>query len=118
MFGLLIPGTCMQHHVARRKRWRPQLRADIDCIGRSDASPERRHRKTRGDRRADGGDAAAEVDAPRQSDGVQVCTAGWMGFRSLELSVTDLRIAPVAQAASSSDGTRRVERSARRCITS
>ena len=47
----------------------------------------------------------AEVDAPRQSEGVQVCTAGWMGFRFLELSVADLRPAPVAQAASSSDGT-------------
>jgi acetoacetate decarboxylase len=47
----------------------------------------------------------AEVDAPRQSEGGQVCTAGWMGFRFLELSVADLRAAPIAQAAASSDGT-------------
>ncbi|MDH2344147.1 MULTISPECIES: acetoacetate decarboxylase family protein [unclassified Bradyrhizobium] len=47
----------------------------------------------------------AEVDAPRQWDGVQLCTAGWMGFRFLELSVADLRAAPIEQAPPSSDGT-------------
>ncbi|MBB4370371.1 hypothetical protein GGD63_003166 [Bradyrhizobium sp. cir1] len=46
----------------------------------------------------------AEVDPPRHSEGVRVCTAGWMGFRFLELSVADLRPAPAAQLATS-DGT-------------
>jgi hypothetical protein len=47
----------------------------------------------------------ADVDAPRQWDGAQICSAGWMGFRFLELSVTDLCTAPIEQAAASSDGT-------------
>src|SRR5207244_12026622 len=47
----------------------------------------------------------AEVDAPRQWDGVQLCTADWMGFQFLELSVADLRAAPIEQAPPSSDGT-------------
>lgn len=46
----------------------------------------------------------AEIDAPRQSEGVHICTAGWMGFRFLELSVADLRAAPIEMASASSDG--------------
>ncbi|HLG83940.1 MAG TPA: acetoacetate decarboxylase family protein [Bradyrhizobium sp.] len=47
----------------------------------------------------------ADVEAPQESEGVHICTAGWMGFRFLELSVTDLRAAPIAQTTASSDGT-------------
>jgi acetoacetate decarboxylase len=47
----------------------------------------------------------AEVDEPRQWDGARICTAGWMGFRFLELSVSDLRAAPIEQTPASSDGT-------------
>lgn len=46
----------------------------------------------------------AEIAEPRSWDGRQICTAGWMGFRFLELSVSDLRDAPAPQAAPTSDG--------------
>ncbi len=46
----------------------------------------------------------AEIAEPRHWDGTQICTAGWGGFRFLDLSVSDLRDAPAAQVASTSDG--------------
>jgi hypothetical protein len=46
----------------------------------------------------------AEIAEPRQWNGAQLCEAGWMGFRFLELAVSNLRDAPVAPAAVSSDG--------------
>ena len=46
----------------------------------------------------------AEIDAPRSWDGSQICTAGWMGFRFLEMSVSELRDEPSPQAAPASDG--------------
>jgi acetoacetate decarboxylase len=46
----------------------------------------------------------AEIAEPRLWDGVQTCTAGWMGFRFLDLAVSDLRPAPVQSSASPSDG--------------
>lgn len=45
----------------------------------------------------------AEIAEPRFWDGAQLCTAGWMGFRFLELEVTSLRDVPIGESAS--DGT-------------
>jgi acetoacetate decarboxylase len=47
----------------------------------------------------------ADVPAPRSLSGTQLCEAGWMGFRFLELAVGDLVEAPVQSAPNSSDGT-------------
>ncbi|ANW00166.1 acetoacetate decarboxylase family protein [Bradyrhizobium icense] len=47
----------------------------------------------------------AEVDEPREWNGVRFCTAAWMGFRFLELTVSDLQNAPSTQTPSSLDGT-------------
>ena len=45
----------------------------------------------------------AEIGEPRIWDGTQICSAGWMGFRFLELTVGALREAP-APSRSPSDG--------------
>jgi acetoacetate decarboxylase len=47
----------------------------------------------------------AEIAEPRLWDGVQTCTAGWMGFRFLDLAVSDLRAASAQPPQSPSDGT-------------
>ncbi|GAB7536084.1 acetoacetate decarboxylase family protein [Burkholderia sp. 22PA0099] len=47
----------------------------------------------------------AEVPAPRAFGGQQLCEAGWMGFRFLELALGDLQEAPTRAPASASDGT-------------
>jgi hypothetical protein len=39
----------------------------------------------------------AEIQEPRNWGGAQLCEAGWMGFRFLDLAVSDLRDAPQAQ---------------------
>jgi hypothetical protein len=46
----------------------------------------------------------AEIPEPRFWEGAQVCSAGWMGFRFLDMSVSDLRDQP-PPAKSPSDGT-------------
>ena len=46
----------------------------------------------------------AEIAEPRRWNGVQTCTAGWMGFRFLDLEVSQLHDAPDPQAMAS-DGT-------------
>ncbi len=47
----------------------------------------------------------AEIAEPRRWDGVQLCAAGWMGFRFLDLAVSDLHDAPYGSAKDPSDGT-------------
>jgi hypothetical protein len=47
----------------------------------------------------------AEIAEPRLWNGVQTCTAGWMGFRFLDLTVSDLRAASAQPPQSPSDGT-------------
>jgi len=47
----------------------------------------------------------AEIAEPRLWDGAQLCTAGWMGFRFLELEVSNLRDAPIGEPKAVSDGT-------------
>ena len=52
----------------------------------------------------------AEIAEPRRWDGVQICTAGWMGFRFLELEVLQLRDADpnrqdLVRQGATSDGT-------------
>jgi hypothetical protein len=42
----------------------------------------------------------AEIAEPRRCEGAQICTAGWMGFRFLELTVSGLGDAPPPKAAS------------------
>ena len=46
----------------------------------------------------------AEIQEPRSYEGAQICNAGWMGFRFLEMSVSDLRNEP-PPAKAPSDGT-------------
>ncbi len=46
----------------------------------------------------------AEIAEPRLWDGAQTCAAGWMGFRFLELTVSDLRDAPAPPIKAASDG--------------
>jgi hypothetical protein len=46
----------------------------------------------------------AEIAEPRFWDGVQACAAGWMGFRFLDLTVSDLRDAPAPPIKAPSDG--------------
>jgi len=36
----------------------------------------------------------AEIAEPCLSDGAQICAAGWMGFRFLDLTVSEVRDAP------------------------
>ncbi|MEJ1975562.1 MAG: acetoacetate decarboxylase family protein [Acetobacteraceae bacterium] len=47
----------------------------------------------------------AEIAEPRLWDGAQTCAAGWMGFRFLDLAVSDLREAPGPSSGDLSDGT-------------
>jgi len=47
----------------------------------------------------------AEIQEPRSWGGAQLGEAGWMGFRFLDLAVSDLRDAPQAQQTTPSDGT-------------
>lgn len=47
----------------------------------------------------------AEVDQPREWNGARLCSAAWMGFRFLELSVSDLQAAPSMPASDALDGT-------------
>jgi len=47
----------------------------------------------------------AEIAEPRRWDGAQICTAGWMGFRFLDLTVSELRDAPPSPTKPGSDGT-------------
>lgn len=47
----------------------------------------------------------AEIAEPRRWDGVQICTAGWMGFRFLALEVSQLRDAAPVSNSPGSDGT-------------
>ena len=48
----------------------------------------------------------AEIAEPRRWNGAQICTAGWMGFRFLELEVSQLHDAdPVRLGVAASDGT-------------
>ncbi len=47
----------------------------------------------------------AEIAEPRRWNGAQICTAGWMGFRFLDLAVSQLRDAAPAPQAAASDGT-------------
>jgi len=47
----------------------------------------------------------AEIAEPRLWDGAQICAAGWLGFRFLDLSVSDLRHELSPQSGSPSDGT-------------
>jgi hypothetical protein len=46
----------------------------------------------------------AEIPEPRFWDGAHVCSAGWMGFRFLDLTVSDLSAAPVTPPRNPSDG--------------
>jgi Acetoacetate decarboxylase (ADC) len=46
----------------------------------------------------------AEISEPRVLDGVQICSAGWMGFRFLDMTVSNLRNEPPPPKAPS-DGT-------------
>jgi acetoacetate decarboxylase len=47
----------------------------------------------------------AEIAEPRFWDGAQICSAGWMGFRFLDLTVSELRDAAPSSAKAHSDGT-------------
>ncbi len=47
----------------------------------------------------------AEIQEPRRWDGTQICAAGWMGFRFLELEVSKVRDAEPVRPAAASDGT-------------
>ena len=47
----------------------------------------------------------AEIEEPRLWDGAQIGVAGWMGFRFLDIRVSELRNAAPAPAKTSSDGT-------------
>jgi len=47
----------------------------------------------------------AEIAEPRRWDGVQICTAGWMGFRFLDLEVSQLHDADPNRQGAVSDGT-------------
>jgi Acetoacetate decarboxylase (ADC) len=47
----------------------------------------------------------AEIAEPRSWGGARLCTAGWMGFRFLELEVSDLHDVPLAHQPAASDGT-------------
>ncbi len=46
----------------------------------------------------------ADIEQPRQWDGVQICTASWMGFRFLELEVAPARDADPNPQGAPSDG--------------
>src|SRR5258708_20688604 len=47
----------------------------------------------------------AEIAEPRRWNGAQICTAGWMGFRFLELEVSQLQDAELVRLVAASDGT-------------
>jgi acetoacetate decarboxylase len=47
----------------------------------------------------------AEIAEPRRWNGTQICTAGWMGFRFLQLEVSELRDTEPVRQAAASDGT-------------
>ena len=47
----------------------------------------------------------AEIPEPRFWDGAQICSAGWMGFRFLDLSVSELRDTAASPTKAHSDGT-------------
>lgn len=47
----------------------------------------------------------ADIEEPRRWNGVQIATAGWMGFRFLELEVSQLQDAELNQQGPASDGT-------------
>jgi acetoacetate decarboxylase len=47
----------------------------------------------------------AEIAEPRRWNGAQICTAGWMGFRFLELEVSQLHDAEQDRQGAISDGT-------------
>jgi Acetoacetate decarboxylase (ADC) len=47
----------------------------------------------------------AEIAEPRLWDGAQICAAGWMSFRFLDLTVSELRDAPPSPTMPRSDGT-------------
>ncbi len=47
----------------------------------------------------------ADIAEPRLWDGGQACTAGWMGFRFLDLEVSQLHDTPLAAPSAVSDGT-------------
>jgi hypothetical protein len=47
----------------------------------------------------------AEISEPRRWGGVQSCTAGWMGFRFLELEASQLQETASKQRGAASDGT-------------
>jgi len=47
----------------------------------------------------------ADIEEPRRWNGTQICTAGWMGFRFLELEVSQLHEADQVQQGAASDGT-------------
>jgi hypothetical protein len=47
----------------------------------------------------------AEIAEPRFCDGAQICKAGWMGFRFLDLAVSDLRDEPQPPINAALDGT-------------
>ena len=46
----------------------------------------------------------ADIPEPRHWNGAQICSAGWDGFRFLDLTVSDLRDASTPQATAHSDG--------------
>lgn len=46
----------------------------------------------------------AEIAEPRRWNGSQICTAGWMGFRFLELEVSQLRDGDASPQRAASDG--------------
>ena len=47
----------------------------------------------------------AEIAEPRRWNGAQICTAGWMGFRFLDLEVSQLQDTDPVRTAAASDGT-------------
>jgi acetoacetate decarboxylase len=47
----------------------------------------------------------AEIAEPRCWDGAQLCAAGWMGFRFLDLAVSDCHDGPARETKAPSDGT-------------
>ncbi len=47
----------------------------------------------------------AEIAEPRRWNGAQICTAGWMGFRFLELEVSQLHDTDADRQGAASDGT-------------
>ena len=47
----------------------------------------------------------AEIAEPRKFNGAQICVAGWMGFRFLDLEVSQLHDADPVRASAASDGT-------------